>query len=133
MHGALLAVVQPDNTPHGANLTFAIPVVIFVVVAVGLFLRFRAPHTVPGHVSFRSSRWASSGRSGKAAFGEDAVHAAVGTHAEPTTGTGDATERQAPAPGTVQSETAAPATETGGQAAATEQAKPAEEGREDGE
>ena len=128
MHGALLAVVRPDNTPHGANLTFAIPVLFFVVVSAALFVRFRAPHSVPGHVAFKSSRWVSAGRAGKAAFGADAVDAAVGTHAEP------AADAQAAAPGTVQSGTATPATGTpGGEAAAPEQAKPESEGTEEGE
>ncbi len=83
MHGALLAVVHPDNTPHGANLTFAIPILVFVIIAAALFLRFRAPHSVPGRVPFKSSRWVTAGHAGRAAFGEDAVDAAVGTHAEP--------------------------------------------------
>ena len=51
MHGALLAAVTPDNTPHGYNLTFAFPMLLFIVVAGALYLRFRAPHRVPGHVA----------------------------------------------------------------------------------
>ncbi len=133
MHGALLAVVHPDNTPHGANLTFAIPILFFVIVSAALFVRFRAPHSVPGHVAFKSSRWVSAGGAGKAAFGEDAVDAAVGTHAEPVAATTEVADATDAAPGTVQSGTAAPATETGGQATAPEQVKPAEEGTEDGE
>lgn len=49
--GALLAAVTPDNTPHGYNLTFAFPMLLFIVVAGALYLRFRAPHRVPGHVA----------------------------------------------------------------------------------
>ncbi len=60
MRGTLLAAVSPDNTPHGANLTFVIPIVFFVVVAAVLYLRFRGPHRVPGHVALASSRWASA-------------------------------------------------------------------------
>jgi hypothetical protein len=60
VRGTLLAAVSPDNTPHGANLTFVIPVVFFVVVAAVLYLRFRGPHRVPGHVALASSRWASA-------------------------------------------------------------------------
>jgi hypothetical protein len=61
VRGTLLAAVSPDNTPHGANLTFVIPVVFFVVVATVLYLRFRGPHRVPGHVALASSRWAGAG------------------------------------------------------------------------
>jgi hypothetical protein len=46
-----LAAVTPDNTPHGYNLTFAFPMLLFIVVAGALYLRFRAPHRVPGHVA----------------------------------------------------------------------------------
>ena len=42
MHGALLAAVHPDNTPHGYNLTFAFPMLLFIIVAGALYLRFRA-------------------------------------------------------------------------------------------
>ncbi|MGI9009174.1 MAG: hypothetical protein ACR2FU_23805 [Streptosporangiaceae bacterium] len=135
MHAALLGVVHPDNTPHGANLTFAVPVLVFVIVSAALFIRFRAPHTVPGHVAFRSSRWVTASRAGKAEFGADAVDAAVGAHAEPDkTVAAEAADPERTAQGTVQSGTAAQATETpAGDAAAPEQVKPADEGTEDGE
>jgi len=62
VHGVLLAAaVHPDNTPHGYNLTFAFPMLMFIIVAGALFLRMRSPHRVPGHVSMTSSRWASGG------------------------------------------------------------------------
>ena len=62
MHGVLLAAaVHPDNTPHGYNLTFAFPMLMFIIVAGALFLRMRSPHRVPGHVSLTSSRWAGGG------------------------------------------------------------------------
>ena len=83
MHGTLLAVVHPDNTPHGYNLTFAFPMLMFIIVAGALYLLFRSTHQVPGHVALESSRWASSSR-GSAAGGS-----AAGT-AEPGQGsTGD--------------------------------------------
>jgi hypothetical protein len=41
---AALAAVTPDNTPHGYNLTFAVPVGLFAVVAVALYLLFSRPH-----------------------------------------------------------------------------------------
>ena len=55
MQAALLAVVRPGNTPHGYNLTFAFPMLMFIIVAGALFLRFRGAHNVPGHAAIRSS------------------------------------------------------------------------------
>ncbi len=58
MHGMLLAAISPDNTPHGYNLTFAFPMLMFIIIAGALYLRFRSTHRVPGHVELASSRWA---------------------------------------------------------------------------
>jgi len=66
VHGALLAAVRPDNTPHGYNWTFAFPMLMFIIVAGALYLRFRAAHHVPGHVSLTASRWAGGGAAGAA-------------------------------------------------------------------
>lgn len=116
MHAALLAAVHPDNTPHGADLTFAIPVAFFVVVAAALFIRFRTPHAVPGHVALQSSRWFSGGGAGKAAAdGQTEV------------------AEDAAAAGTVQSGGAPASGATAGEAAGSGQATPASEGTEDGE
>jgi hypothetical protein len=41
---AITAAVTPDNTPHGYDLTFAVPVAVFAVVAIALYLMFRRPH-----------------------------------------------------------------------------------------
>jgi hypothetical protein len=61
VHGTLLATaISPDNTPHGYNLTFAFPMLMFIIIAGGLYLRFRSTHRVPGHVGLASSRWAST-------------------------------------------------------------------------
>jgi hypothetical protein len=60
VHGMLLAAVSPDNTPHGYNLTFAFPMLMFIIIAGGLYLRFRGTHRIPGHVGLASSRWAST-------------------------------------------------------------------------
>lgn len=61
MHGTLLAAaISPDNTPHGYNLTFAFPMLMFIIIAGGLYLRFRSTHRVPGHIGLASSRWAST-------------------------------------------------------------------------
>jgi len=77
VHGTLLAVVHPDNTPHGYNLTFAFPMLMFIIVAGALYLVFRSTHQVPGHVALESSRWASSSR-GSAAGGSAAGGSAAG-------------------------------------------------------
>jgi len=60
VHGALLAAVHPDNTPHGYNWTFVFPMLMFIIVAGALYLRFRSAHQVPGHVALESSRWATA-------------------------------------------------------------------------
>ena len=45
MQGTLLAAaISPDNTPHGYNLTFAFPELLFIIVAAALYLRFRSRH-----------------------------------------------------------------------------------------
>ncbi len=132
MHGALFAVVHPDNTPHGANLTFAVPVLVFVITSAALFLRFRAAHPVPGHVPLGLSRWVA-GKGGSAAFGQTPVDAAVGSPEEPdATATPDAPAGAAGGPGTVQSGAAGPGADD---AAGTglEQGKPASAGTEEGE
>jgi hypothetical protein len=49
VQGTLLAAaISPDNTPHGYNLTFAFPMLMFIIIATALYLRFRSPHRVPG-------------------------------------------------------------------------------------
>lgn len=61
MHSVLLAaVIHPDNTPGGYQLTYLFPVLVFVISAGALYLRFRSPHKVPGHVPLSSSRWAKA-------------------------------------------------------------------------
>jgi hypothetical protein len=42
--GLILAAINPDNTPHGYNWTFAFPMLLFVVVAALLYALFRRPH-----------------------------------------------------------------------------------------
>jgi hypothetical protein len=45
----ILAGVTPDNTPGGYYYTFLFPMVLFIVVAVILYLLFARPHRrVPG-------------------------------------------------------------------------------------
>jgi hypothetical protein len=48
--GLIIAVVNPDNTPHGYNWTFAFPMLLFIVIAAVLYALFSRPHRrVPGH------------------------------------------------------------------------------------
>jgi hypothetical protein len=115
VQAVLLAVVRPGNTPHGYNLTFAFPMLMFIIIAGALYLRFRGAHRVPGHVAFTSSQWArAGGTDGTVNFGDATVHASI----EPET-----------------PESAAPAASEEAPAAAadTEQARPAEPGTEENE
>jgi len=42
--GLILAAVNPDNTPHGYNWTFAYPMLLFIVIAAVLYYLFGRPH-----------------------------------------------------------------------------------------
>ena len=44
MPGLIVAAVTPDNTPHGYNWTFAFPMLLFIVVALILYMLFSRPH-----------------------------------------------------------------------------------------
>jgi hypothetical protein len=49
VHGVVLAAVNPDNTPHGYNWTFAFPMLLFIVVGLILYALYSRPHRrVPG-------------------------------------------------------------------------------------
>lgn len=49
MPGVVLAAVNPDNTPHGYNWTFAFPMLLFIVIALILYALYSRPHRrVPG-------------------------------------------------------------------------------------
>jgi hypothetical protein len=56
--GLMLAAVNPDNTPHGYNWTFAFPMLLFIVVAAILYTLFSRPHRrVPaGRISATHAR-----------------------------------------------------------------------------
>ncbi len=120
MHAALLAVVRPGNTPHGYNLTFAFPMLMFIIIAGALFLRFRGAHKVPGHGAITASGWAGVDGAGTVNSGAAPVDASVRPEAGATPG--DAAT--------------ATATADAGEPAATvdtEQARPADKSTEDGE
>jgi hypothetical protein len=42
--GLILAAVTPDNTPHGYNLSFAFPMLLFIIIGGVLYLLFSRPH-----------------------------------------------------------------------------------------
>jgi hypothetical protein len=47
--GLILAGVNPDNTPSGFDWTFLFPMLLFIVIAVVLYMLFSRPHRrVPG-------------------------------------------------------------------------------------
>jgi hypothetical protein len=120
VRGTLLAAaIHPDNTPHGYNLTFAYPMLLFIIVAGVLYLRFRSSHRVPGHVALSSSRWAS---------GQPAATAPAGT-AQAGTAQAVSTSKAAPS-----GEAGQPVSADQGEPgpAATEHAESAGEDAEDG-
>lgn len=70
MPEVVLAAVNPDNTPHGYNWTFAFPMLLFIVVALILYALYSRPHRrVPGRPIHASagSRAAASGKPADAA------------------------------------------------------------------
>ena len=57
MPEVVLAAVNPDNTPHGYNWTFAFPMLLFIVIALILYALYSRPHRrVPGRPIQASGR-----------------------------------------------------------------------------
>jgi hypothetical protein len=77
VRGLVLATIT-DNSPHGYNLTFAFPMILFIVIAGTLYLIYSRPHKVPGHGPLRVSA---------AARHAESVHEAAGAHAASTSTT----------------------------------------------
>jgi hypothetical protein len=98
---------------------------MFIIIAGALYLRFRGSHDVPGHVALTSSRWAGGG-TGTVKFGEDAVHASV--EPEPTPVAEAHLAEEVPAEPAAAAE---PAGAAGPEA--TAEAEPAEEAKKDTE
>jgi hypothetical protein len=71
----LAAVIRPDNTPGGYQLTYLFPLAVFIISAATLYLKFRRPHRVPGHVALSSSRWVAAASAKSAAPGKAATPA----------------------------------------------------------
>lgn len=92
MHGLTLATVTSDNSPHGYNLTFAFPMILFIVIGGLLYLLYSRPHKVPGHGPLRVS-----GAGGGP--GADAARAAATAAGMSTSAGGGAMESVHEAPG----------------------------------
>jgi hypothetical protein len=84
VRGVVLAAVNPDNTPHGYNWTFAFPMLLFIVVALILYALYSRPHRrVPG----RPIRAASAGSRAPEAGAARAAAVAGGLSTAPGGGT----------------------------------------------
>jgi hypothetical protein len=91
VQGRLLAAVSPMNTPHGYNWTFAYPMLLFIVVAGSLYLRFRSQHKVPGHASAWVTGSRLSGSSVNGAAGPPPAAASPATEVAATEVAADST------------------------------------------
>jgi hypothetical protein len=81
VHRLILAAIDPANTPHGYNWTFAFPMLLFIVIAVILYALFSRPHhrvparrislgtaaSAPGAATVSGSAAPSAGESSKGA------------------------------------------------------------------
>jgi hypothetical protein len=107
----ILAAVNPDNTPHGYNLTFAFPMLLFIIIGGILYLLFsRPPRRIPARSVTLPAR--SAGGAHAVASTASAATAAADTAepdtAEPHTGEPDTGEPDTGDDG------AGPATESAG-------------------
>lgn len=87
--------VTPDNTPHGYNLTYAFPMILFIVIAAVLYLvLFRMPHNrvPPRRFTFPAG---ASAAGGSAAGAAGAAGPAAGNGPKGTNGDADATAAEA--------------------------------------
>jgi hypothetical protein len=88
----ILAAVTPDNTPHGYNITFAAPMLAFIIIGGVLYLLFSRPHRrVPAQpLRFPATRPVpGSGATGR---GATAVEAPAAEAPAAEAGTADAAE-----------------------------------------
>jgi hypothetical protein len=77
----ILAAVTPDNTPHGYNITFAAPMLAFIIIGGVLYLLFSRPHRrIPAQpVRFSASRPATGSTAAGPAGTASATATASGT------------------------------------------------------
>lgn len=100
MPGLTLAAINPDNTPHGYNLTYAFPLVLFAVITLVLYLLFSRPHRrVPRRpislmISSAAGRSSGAARSSRPAGSPGAT--ASGATASGATASGGTAEQRPP-------------------------------------
>ena len=111
MHNLILAAVNPDNTPHGYNWTFAFPMLMFIIIGGILYLLFSRPHRrVPARTLTLTAR-------------------RPGAPSGATASTASAASASAPAPAPA-AETAEEPADAAPEAAAGTDGAPSEEGSE---
>jgi hypothetical protein len=91
----ILAAVTPDNTPHGYNLTFAFPMLLFAISAVVLYLLFSRPHR---RIPAQPVRFSGRPAVARGANGAASAAAGTGTVAGATATATAADAPDAPAP-----------------------------------
>lgn len=118
MPETVLAIATSDNAPGGAILTFAFPVILFVVIGTVLYmLLFRPHHRVPaGHVGLASATATPEPGAAHAAAVAAGMPTASGgglaeTAAEPHGAKRDVPAEDPGASGSVSGETDQPTTE----------------------
>jgi hypothetical protein len=75
--------VTPDNTPHGYNLTFAFPMILFIVIGAALYLAlFQLPHNRVPPRRFRLSPSAGAVSASAAAPAAPAAESSPGPNGE---------------------------------------------------
>jgi hypothetical protein len=77
--------VTPDNTPHGYNLTYAFPMILFIVIAAVLYVvLFQRPHNRVPPRRFTFSAGASAAPGAASAAGPAAGNGSSGTNGKDT-------------------------------------------------
>jgi len=127
VHGLIADGAGGAWTFGGSILTFAFPMILFIVVAGALYVLYTKPESVPGHRVPGLQRSVSyTAMPGKAATGREAQAAAEAAQVRPaaagTTGIVTGTPAGTPAAeaGTPAAEAGTPAAEASGEAAGTE-------------
>jgi hypothetical protein len=89
----ILAAVSPDNTPHGYNWTFAFPMLLFIAVALVLYMLLGRPHRrVPGEpISVATGTHLQSSSAGLAGSESDDSSAEADAAGAAASGVQDAT------------------------------------------
>ena len=130
MHGLIADGAGGAWTFGGSILTFAFPMILFIVVAGSLYVLYTKPESVPGHRVPGLQRSVSyTAMPGKATTGREAQAAAEAAQVRPaaagTTGivTGATAGTPAAEAGTPATEAGTTAAETSGEAAGTEGAE----------